>query len=315
MEKVEDDTFGVKIEGDEVLGLGLYDCELSTLPESIENLTSLQRLWLNSNKLKTLPESFSQLKSLKKIYLKENDWKGEWKEMATNDIPTILKLCRKLNGIIIFISHAMRDQGQYRVKDLKNNLEKSDIIHGVYLCEEDLRDSIQEFMAKNVPRSQLLIFIGTKNSLVSKDCLYELSLAQKYDVKILPIKGPDVKWGDLNQIDLRKHQQGVIALSKVEGFNFNAKNFDKICDKLHEYIKKHESELKILKKEQEKLDKEKSNILKNVIDFADSSEFRDHLKENLEEFKKIFQDVSNNRITNFEYILKLGDILKKKIEN
>ena len=51
------------------------------------------------------------------------------------------------------------------------------------------------------------------------------------------------------------------------------------------------------------------------MDFADSNEFKEHLKENFEEFQKISQDVRNDRITNFEYYWKLGQILNKKIKN
>jgi hypothetical protein len=288
--------------------LRLTGNQLTTLPESIGNLKSLKRLYLANNKLSTLPESFSQLKNLLLINLKENDWKGEWQEMAKSEIPIMLYLCRKLNGIDIFISHAMIDQEDYPIIKLNKNLEKVDIIHNVHLCEEDLRDSIQAFMDKNVPKCQLLIFVCTQNSLTSKDCLYELSLAKKFGIKILPIKGNDISQEDLMQIDLREHEQDFIDLSKLEGFEFNKKVFDK----LQEYIMSHESELKLFKKEQEILDKEKSIIQKNIMDFADSNEFKEHLKENFEEFQKTSLDVKNGRITNFEYYLKLGQILNKR---
>ena len=47
-----------------VTGIGLYKCGVSTLPESITKLTSLEKLYLYSNKLSTLPESIGKLKSL-----------------------------------------------------------------------------------------------------------------------------------------------------------------------------------------------------------------------------------------------------------
>jgi hypothetical protein len=254
------------------------------------------------------------LRNLNWVYLKENNWKGEWQEMArfsgymsTDNISTMMKLCYKLNGIDIFISHALKDQVDYPIFELNKNLKKNEIIYDVYLCEEDLRDSIQVFMDKNVPKCQLLIFVCTQNSLTSKDCLYELSLAKKFGIKIFPIKGNDISQEDLMQIDLREHEQGFIDLSKLEGFEFNKKVFDK----LQEYIANHEAELKRFKKEQEILNKEKSIIQKNIMDFADSNEFKEHLKENFEEFQKIFQDVRNDRITTLEYILKLGQIIRK----
>ena len=70
--KVGYDTFGVKIEGDDVVELGLYDCGIIALPESIGNLSSLQKLWLQGNELTTLPESIENLSSLKELYLYSN---------------------------------------------------------------------------------------------------------------------------------------------------------------------------------------------------------------------------------------------------
>ncbi|MFX1258672.1 MAG: leucine-rich repeat domain-containing protein, partial [Promethearchaeota archaeon] len=291
----------------------LWNNQLSTLPESIGNLSSLKELLSWNNQLSTLPESISNLKSLNRINLSGNKWKGEWADIETfKDIPKIFELCQKLHGIDIFISHAMIDQADYPIIELKKDLEKGDIIHDVLICEEDLRDSIQAFMDKNVPQSQLLLFIATENSLNSKDCLYELSLAKKYGVKILLIKGNDIDREDLKHIDLREHGKDFMDLSTLEGFEFSTKIFKK----LHNYITKpkHESELKLFKKEQVKLDNAKSKMQKNIMDIVDSNEFREHLKEHFEEFQTVSQEVNSNRITDFEYISKLSEILKKKNE-
>ncbi|MHA1410777.1 MAG: leucine-rich repeat domain-containing protein, partial [Candidatus Odinarchaeia archaeon] len=58
------DTAGYKVEGEDITALGLYNCGLTTLPESIGNLKSLQKLYLNRNQLTTLPESILNLTSL-----------------------------------------------------------------------------------------------------------------------------------------------------------------------------------------------------------------------------------------------------------
>jgi len=55
-------SFGIKIENNYVVGLGLYGIGLNTLPESIGNFTSLQKLFLEHNKLTTLPESIGNFK-------------------------------------------------------------------------------------------------------------------------------------------------------------------------------------------------------------------------------------------------------------
>ena len=46
---------GFSAENQRVTVIGIYKCGLSTLPESISNLKSLQTLNLNYNKLSTLP--------------------------------------------------------------------------------------------------------------------------------------------------------------------------------------------------------------------------------------------------------------------
>ncbi len=67
------DTFGVKLENNRVVGLGLYECGLKTLPESITKLTSLKVLDLQGNSITTLPESIGNLKSLEYLNLMSND--------------------------------------------------------------------------------------------------------------------------------------------------------------------------------------------------------------------------------------------------
>jgi hypothetical protein len=63
---------GVKIEDGKVIGLGLYQCNLNTLPDSFGQLKSLQKLNLGANGLIDLPNSFNQLKSLQKLNLYSN---------------------------------------------------------------------------------------------------------------------------------------------------------------------------------------------------------------------------------------------------
>lgn len=63
---------GFTVKKDRIIGIGLYDCGLSALPESIGNLKCLQKLDLSNNKFKILPESICNLKSLQKLNLEGN---------------------------------------------------------------------------------------------------------------------------------------------------------------------------------------------------------------------------------------------------
>ncbi|MFX1293322.1 MAG: hypothetical protein ACFFD2_00490 [Promethearchaeota archaeon] len=46
------DTFGVKIAGDDIIGIALHKRKLTILPQSVGNLKSLQVQFLGYNKLK-----------------------------------------------------------------------------------------------------------------------------------------------------------------------------------------------------------------------------------------------------------------------
>jgi Leucine-rich repeat (LRR) protein len=54
----------VRISNNKVWKLGLYNCGLKKLPDSIERLTSIQELYLGRNNLTDLPESFINLLTL-----------------------------------------------------------------------------------------------------------------------------------------------------------------------------------------------------------------------------------------------------------
>jgi len=70
--KVEWNTFGFVAENGHVVQLGLYKKGLTSLPETIGNLKSLQELYLHENKLTSLPETIGNLTSLKELWLYEN---------------------------------------------------------------------------------------------------------------------------------------------------------------------------------------------------------------------------------------------------
>ncbi|GAI97570.1 unnamed protein product, partial [marine sediment metagenome] len=58
-----DTTMGFTVENKRVTGIGLQDCGLTSLPDTIGNLKSLQTLLLDGNQLTTLPESIANLSS------------------------------------------------------------------------------------------------------------------------------------------------------------------------------------------------------------------------------------------------------------
>ncbi|TFG17467.1 MAG: hypothetical protein EU533_08280, partial [Promethearchaeota archaeon] len=299
--------------------LDLSTNHLKELPTEISSLSALIELKINNNELNSLPESFSELQNLITLELENNKWTGEWADIAKKDIPTILKLCRKLNGMYVFISHAWLDQNKYQIINLNDFLEQEclkrennlnfNIIHDVIICEEDVVDDIWNFMTEFVPKSHILLFIATKNSIASEACRYELFLANKFDLEILPIKGDDLNWDELSKIELADRNlqyQGNLDLSNPkERFEFGKPNLFK---SLSDYLIKHESQIK---KSRKSYELEIEDTKKNIISIINSDEFRELIKLNFESFKSAFQELSNEQISNLDYFCKIGEIINK----
>ena len=284
--------------------LDLTDNQLKFLPESIANLISLEELNLNGNKLTSLPDSFWHLKNLKTIDLRGNKWKGEWKGIDEYSGSEILDFCKKRAPIKVFIIHSRLERDQYRIIGIHKNLKKHEEISEVYF-EAD----------KKIKESQILIFIATKQSLSSKICMQEIGIALKNDIEIIPIKGMDIKgWEELNQIDLREVGYGYYDISDKKGFEFDGKEVEKFCNELYAYIKQYKREFNLFESQEKKLDKQKENI-KNIVEkIIESDEFREVLKENLAQIKKLSLELRNKQISLFEYISRCGQILNSKIK-
>jgi hypothetical protein len=107
-------------------------------------------------------------------------------------------------GIRVFITHAVDDYSRYRINEIAQFLENQKGIRYVYYCEADLTGNIDAWMAKTVPRCQVLLFISTEKSLNSADCAKELGLARDGELTIIPILGVGLSWGDLQKLDVHR---------------------------------------------------------------------------------------------------------------
>lgn len=70
--KLEYNSFGFIANGNHVVALGLFDKNLTSLPESFWSLKSLKILSLSRNKFTSLPESIGNLTKLETLWLQEN---------------------------------------------------------------------------------------------------------------------------------------------------------------------------------------------------------------------------------------------------
>ncbi len=220
--------------------LDLSNNKLKSLPDSFVNLTSIKNLNLSNNQLSEIPTQLWALKELTDLNLSNNPFNPEDTVISQKVPDLIRKYLRKKATIRIFISHAVIDFEPYHIRDLVDYLVKQKEISQVFFCEEDLAGNIDEWMLDAVQKCQLILFIGTQKSVFnSPDCANELQLADKFAIPVIPLKGSDIDWPDLAEINL----------SRELGLEFDKENFNEFCGNLYQYILNVKQEINLMDKE------------------------------------------------------------------
>jgi len=220
--------------------LDLSNNQLTSLPDSFVNLTSITKLNLSNNQFTEIPTQLWALKELTELNLNNNSFSEEENSIIQKVPDLIRKYLRKKATIRVFVSHAVIDFEPYHIGDLVAYLEKQKQISQVFFCEEDLAGNIDDWMLDAVQKCQLIIFIGTKKSVFnSPDCANELQLADKFAIPVIPIKGYDIDWPDLAEINL----------SRELGLEFDKENFNEFCSNLYKYILNIKQEINLMDKE------------------------------------------------------------------
>jgi len=132
-------------------------------------------------------------------------------------------------GYRVFITHAVDDFKRYRIDDLAKFLESQKEIGRVFYCETDLIGNIDQWMNKMVPRCQLLIFFSTVNSIDSRDCTTELTLARKHNLLIIPILGVGLEWETLK----------ILELDRELGSAYEPMEFETFCNEVYQHVLKY----------------------------------------------------------------------------
>ena len=285
----------------ELKKLDLQRNELNSLPESIGELTALKKLNLTHNKFRKLPGSLWTLNNLTELKLNNNPWEDDSRNIVNNSIPIILDYCRKIANIQIFISHTVNEKEKYHVEDIAQGLENQPEIYKVLFCERDLIGDIDEFMNKNIPNCQLLLFIASQQSVFeSKDCKHELEVAKKNNLKIIPIKCDDVSWEDLETLNL----------SRQLGLELTIDKFDEFCERLYAYIKEYKRNIKLFEKKQAQVDKEILQIKNYFLKIIETIEFNLYIKNNIEEIREQQYGMGEQLIELIKFLIKLLNSFK-----
>ncbi len=228
--------------------LNLYNNDLDSFPDMLSKFPRLEILTLGNNKLTHLPYSVFKLNNLIDFTIENNPLELNDKLISGKTLPEIKEYSRKKMAINVFISHAVADFEPCHLEKMAQFLEKQLEVDISFICERDLSGNIDGFMDMNVPKSHLVLFIATSNSVNSVDCQYELKLSREYNVQVVPIKAKALDWGDLAKIGLNRELG-------LECDFTDAEKFSAFLETLYDYIKQLKRQIDLHDKEQGKIDR------------------------------------------------------------
>lgn len=118
--EIKDHTIGYTVEGDQIVGLSLFQCNFHQVPDCIFSFSSLRVLNLSWNKISLLPEAIEELNSLISLDLMGNH---------IQNIPSIILNLKKLkyldlgfNSFKKFPYDILNSKSIKRVNIVKNNI-------------------------------------------------------------------------------------------------------------------------------------------------------------------------------------------------
>ena len=223
--KINSDSLGVVFEGENIVGLGLYNC-LSTFPECITQLRFLKELYIGGNQLRTLPESFIKLKNLKVLDLGRNKLTNLPDSIFK--LKSLLRLCLDGNNLTILPESIGELHSLERLSIINNGLKTlPDTVKNLsHLKDLDLSynqlstiprsisnlSSLQELCLLNNELTELPTSIENLKSLKRLDLRHNyLSLLPDSIGKLVALQELDLRYNQLISIP-----ESIISLSNLK---------------------------------------------------------------------------------------------------
>ncbi|MFX1260127.1 MAG: toll/interleukin-1 receptor domain-containing protein [Promethearchaeota archaeon] len=130
----------------------------------------------------------------------------------------------KREGMLIFVSYATRDADLYKIPELAHNLESYKEIGEVLYWQEDMHDSIIEYMNDNLGRCDVVLLFCSPNALDSVPVKKEWMAADAIRKPIIPV--------------FLKPEHIPTLLRDRLGFEFDTFDFQKNVQEIYELILK-----------------------------------------------------------------------------
>jgi len=135
--------------------------------------------------------------------------KNVWSKLFVREYSSKEKLYRYLNRRIkinIFISHPLENFDNYEIKEISKYLKgnkavKKVIYNKINRKRRGIHEEMEEWSKNKIPLCQTFLFIATKNSMISRQCAYELHIAQEDDIAIIPVVDNKIEWEELDQMN------------------------------------------------------------------------------------------------------------------
>ncbi len=137
---------------------------------------------------------------------------------------SIVQESQQKEGLLIFVSYATKDTDLYKIPEIAHQLEAYKEIGEVLYWQEDMHDSIIEYMNDNLGRCDVVLLFCSPNALDSVPVKKEWMAAEDLKKPIIPI--------------FVKPEHIPPLLSDRLGFEFDTFDFQKNIQEIYELILK-----------------------------------------------------------------------------